>query len=136
MALSTPEIISGIALLATIGNYLWSRFGLILDLKGQIDKLATEVAKLQLQVNTLWPVVTDSVKNLLMHPTESVKDDLLTRFPDLTDEELHRLDEILTKERDELIPNSEYADARTKTYIIALGLMLAGVRTLIVEREG
>jgi hypothetical protein len=98
--MSTPVAVSSvsleltlsiIALSITVISGLWGYFKVFLGIERRLVMLETKT-------ELWWNTVADQVKHVIMQPIHFRKDDLLTRFPNITDKELLELKEILTQE--------------------------------------
>lgn len=134
MAILLSEIIPIAALVVSLGGYISQRFGVILDIQKQLGVISERISKQEMKMDTLWPSVTDAVKEMLKHPTASRKDDLLDRFPKLSTEEMCKLRDTLMVEKHDMLTELEYAPADKKMYALALALMLAGIDTILIDR--
>jgi len=135
MALTTPEVIAGGALVVSVGGYLWNRFGFFTDIKKDIAAIDTRLSKQELKMDLFWPTVGEAVKNMLKQTTQPRKDVLLDKFPDVDKNEIKELKDILMIEKRELVKAAEFLSSDKKIYLIALALMLAGIDSLCIDRR-
>jgi hypothetical protein len=135
MAITFSEGVALGAVALSVGTYLWNRFGTILEIQKQLGVVDSRLAKLEMKMDTLWPAVTDAVKNLLMQTHAHRKDELLRNYPHLAKEDLCELQEILIKEKECLMPNAENLPSDQKVYLMALGLMLGGIMNDLLNLE-
>lgn len=135
MALTTPEILGGGALIVSISGYLWNRFMFFSKINDKIAAIDARLAKQELKMDLFWPTVGEAVKNMLKQPSHIRKDELIDKFPNLDKYEICELKDILRAERTELVEHGECLPMEKKVYLIALVLMLANIDTMLVDRR-
>jgi len=158
-----PEyIIGGLMVLLGLVGFLWTYFGPILDLKEKVGKVSgyncqsiidrvgsletkmgttslTDISNRLVAVETkmslYWDAVGDVIKDIIHHPDSPRKDYLSDKFPNLTEEEICELRDILISEKKELMANGAARDPHTRAYVLAVSLQLARVGTALVDKK-
>jgi hypothetical protein len=124
------SIVSGC--LAVIG-FIWTYFKVILGIQKQLGNfdftdMLERIVKIETKMELFWKAVEGSAIAMLHHPTTLRKDDLLNRFPSITDEELCELKDIL---------GSEFHDRKASQdpKLLAYALMSARIDSELLDRK-
>jgi hypothetical protein len=86
-----------------------------------------DLHSLVVKMDLWWTAVEGSVKEMIKQPIHLRKDDLVDRFPNLTDDELCELKDILQFEMIEL-------KAKKDPKVLAYALMTARIDSVIYDR--
>jgi hypothetical protein len=153
MALTTPELVSGVALLLAILSAAWQRFGVMIDIQKQIAKVQSDffqriesyhitcpgpaltlrMTTQEMKMDLFWGAIQDSVKDMLKQPIHLRKDELLDKFPALSFQELQELKTVLMEEKTVILTNQ--LDPDKKVYLITLSLMIAGIDWKLIDSK-
>lgn len=144
-------IIAGCAVLGLLLTY----FGVIADLKEKIGKvsgfdftdmlqritkveegikgvnfvqMSLDLAAMKVKTDLFWGAVEHVVRDLIKQPIHFRKDDLVDRFPNLTEEEMCELRDIITAEMKDLIKDK-------KDKVLAYALMKARIDQVLWDRN-
>lgn len=117
----TSELISLLALLVSVGGFLWTIFGAFGDLKARVITLETKM-------DLFWQGVQAKMGTVIKQPIHFRKDDLIDRFPNLSNDEIDELKQILTEEMVEL-------QAKKDSKVIAYAIYLGGIENEIYKRK-
>jgi len=111
-----------IAIVLSIAGFLFQQFGIIGTIR---ERLATLETKMEI----FWAGIGDQVKEMLKQPIHLRKDELLDKFPDLDDNELRELRNIIVCEREEVRRENPKADRA-----LLLSMMKASIDMEIINR--
>ena len=117
------EYLPVIAICVSVITFLFLQFGIITTIRERLASVETKV-------DIFWQAVGSQVKDMLKQPTHFRKDDLLERFPSLTDEELLELRDTLVcelRERKQNMPKDQLN--------LSYALMLGNIRNEMIERS-
>jgi len=122
VSFSFDSFLSYATAIITIVGGLWAYFKLYLGIERRLVRLETKT-------ELWWNTVADQIKNVLMQPVHFRKDDLIMRFPNITNAELKELKDIIITESSELL---EKKDPKVAAYAI----WRARVELECLERAG
>jgi hypothetical protein len=88
----------------------------------------TNLAELAARLDIFWMAMEPSIKAIIKQPIHFRKDELIDRFPNLTNDELCELKDILKTEMHELTTNKD-------PKVLAYALMMARVDTVLYENS-
>jgi len=92
---------------------------------------SVDIPDMAAKMAIFWLAIEPSIKSIIKQPIHLRKDDLVDRFPSLTDEELCELKDILQAEMQEFSTKKSDPVALSKT--LAYALMMARVDTVLYE---
>jgi hypothetical protein len=109
MALPSPQfatpitlelVLSIIAIAISFFGLLWTQFKVLLGIERRLVSIETKT-------DLWWDIVSDQARKIIKQPIHFRKDDLLDRFPNLNDDELCELKNIIATEKHELEPSKD-----------------------------
>ena len=107
-SITVELILSLFAILMSVLSFIWGvlKYGI---------RLENRLTRLETKMELWWNTVAEQVKGVLQQPTHFRKDDLLDRFPVITNKELLELKEIIVVELKEL---KKTKDPKVASYAI------------------
>jgi len=121
-SVSAELIVSIVAIVISVLSFIWGlvKYGITLE---------NRLTKIETKTELWWNTVADQMKQLVQQPIHYRKDDLLDRFPNISNSELNELKEILIFEIKDL---KERKDPIAAAYAI----WRARVEVECLERSG
>ena len=112
-----------------LNSHLKETFGIM----GKITAIETKLGdvnfpQLATRMEIFWGAVEPVIRSMIKQPIHFRKDDLIDRFPNLTDDELCELKNILEEEMKDLTTNKD-------PKVLAYALMMARVDTVLHENN-
>jgi len=118
-----------VAVETLLSNHLKETSGLMSKVITIETKLGdVNLPQLATRMEIFWGAVEPVLRSIIKQPIHFRKDDLIDRFPNLTDDELFELKCILREEMSELTTNKD-------PKVLAYALMMARVDTVLHEKN-
>jgi hypothetical protein len=112
-----------------LNAHLKETFGIMTKITAIETKLGdVNFPQLATRMEIFWGAVEPVIRSMIKQPIHFRKDDLIDRFPNLTDDELCELKNILEEEMKDLTTNKD-------PKVLAYALMMARVDTVLHENN-